>query len=151
MARILPKTIKNSIFFEQVQEYINAGKEVVFSVRGSSMSPFLKERDLITVKPLKDITLKIGHIVLANFKNAYILHRIIRLDKKYVFLAGDANLVQIEKIERESVIGFLCEATRDKKNIPLYTKRMLCYAQIWYYLRPVRRVWGKLFKRKINP
>ncbi|PVH25826.1 S24/S26 family peptidase [Sphingobacterium corticibacter] len=150
MSHILPITIKNSVFFEHVLEYINAGKEVVFTVRGSSMSPFLKEKDLITVKPLKGITLKIGHIVLAYFENGYILHRIVRLDKQHVFLAGDANLVQIEKVERQSVIGFLCEATRNKKNVPLYTSRVMCFAQFWYYVRPVRRVWAKLFKRKIN-
>lgn len=151
MSKTLPKTIKNDLFFEQVKEFINAGKEVVFSVRGSSMSPFLKERDLITVKPLTKMTLKIGHIVLAYFKNGYILHRIIHLDKYHVFLAGDANLAQIEKIERKEIIGFLSEATRNDKQIPLYTRRVLFLANVWYHIRPLRRVWAKLFKRKINP
>lgn len=151
MSRTLPKTIKNDIFFEHVQEYIDAGKEVVFSVRGSSMSPFLEEQDLITVKPLVNITLKIGHIVLAYFKNGYILHRIIHLDKHYVVLAGDANLAQIEKIDRKDIIGFLSEATRNDKQIPLYTRKVLYLAKVWYHIRPLRRVWAKLFKRKINP
>ncbi|MCL7988420.1 S24/S26 family peptidase [Sphingobacterium sp. lm-10] len=151
MAPSSSKTFENSLFFQQVYEYICDGKEVAFSLRGSSMSPFLKEGDLITVKPLTGVSLKIGHIVLAYFKNGYILHRIIRLDQDYVYIAGDANLVQIEKIERKSVIGLLCEASRHKNNIPLYTLRMLCYAKLWYYMRPFRRVWAKLFKRKIHP
>lgn len=151
MSKPLPKTIRNDLFFEQVKEYIGLGKEVVFSVRGSSMSPFLKEQDLITVKPLTNITLKIGHIVLAYFKNGYILHRIIHLDKHHVYLAGDANLAQIEKIERKELIGFLSEATRNDKQITLYTLKVLCLAKVWYHIRPLRRVWAKLFKRKINP
>ncbi|MFD2743226.1 MULTISPECIES: S24/S26 family peptidase [Sphingobacterium] len=151
MAKTLSKTIENHLFFQHVQEYIDDGKDVVFSVRGSSMSPFLKERDLITIKPLKDKDLKAGHIVLARYKKGYILHRVIRIDKEFLFLAGDANLVQIEKVDRNAVVGFLSEATRDKKDIPLYTSRMLCYAKLWYYIRPIRRVWIKLFIRKINP
>lgn len=150
MSKISRKTLANSLFFQQVREFLGEGKEVVFSLRGSSMKPFLQEGDLITIKPVSGLNLKVGHIVLAYFKNGYVLHRIIRLDRNVIYMAGDANLVQIEKIGRDAIIGFLSEAKREDTAVQLYTLRMFCYAQLWYYARPLRRVGARLFKKKLQ-
>ena len=146
MDKIVSKFISNGLFFQQVRTYLNEGKQVQFSLRGSSMSPFLYEGDLVTVKSLENTELKVGHIVLAYAEIGYVMHRIIRIDSQLIYLAGDANFVQIEKIANNALIAFLTAATRDGREIPIYASHILWLARMWYYARPIRRIWAKACK-----
>ncbi|MFD2598311.1 S24 family peptidase [Sphingobacterium corticis] len=143
------KTIPNELFFEHVMSLLEEGKAVKFALRGESMRPFLKQNDLITVKPIREVSLKKGHIVLAQWNAKFVLHRIIRLEQKKIYLAGDGNLSQIEEVSENDVIAFLSEVTRDGRSIDLYSKSALFYASVWLRLRFFRKVWHKLFGSKI--
>ena len=85
--------------------------------KGSSMSPFIKDSDSITIKPVKTLAnLRIGDIVVVPLskKERVIIHRIIKFKKKSFLLKGD-NLIKNDGwFNKKKIIGIV--ETINKKN-----------------------------------
>ncbi|HIC8809109.1 TPA: hypothetical protein ACW71U_003086, partial [Elizabethkingia anophelis] len=82
-----------------------------------------------------------GKIVLAYFNNAYVLHRVVKIKKGNVTLAGDGNIQQVEIISNKDILAVVVSAYRGEKELNI--NRLL--GQIWYKLRIVRAVYNKIF------
>lgn len=146
-------TISNTLFFEQLLLWLKDHKEVEFILKGNSMCPFLREGDKVTLGNFDLASLDIGHIVLVQSGDKYILHRIIKIAREKVLLAGDANIVQTETVDKQDVLALVLEAYRDNNRIPVYSTVTLVAARFWYYMRPFRRIVAVLsrsFKKKIK-
>ncbi|MCL1680511.1 S24/S26 family peptidase [Elizabethkingia miricola] len=140
--KILSKRIiPNDLFFEQVKERLNAGQKVKIPVAGKSMEPFLQNGDLVVLKRFEENDLVNGKIVLAYFNNAYVLHRIVRIKEDAVTLAGDGNIQQVEIITNKDILAVVIHAYRGDKELIINT----LLGQIWYKLRVIRAVYGKIF------
>ncbi|MDX8573120.1 S24/S26 family peptidase [Elizabethkingia sp. HX QKY] len=140
--KILSKRIiPNDLFFEQVKERLNAGQKVKIPVAGKSMEPFLQNGDLVVLKRFEENDLVNGKIVLAYFNNAYVLHRIVRIREDTVTLAGDGNIQQVEIITNKDILAVVIHAYRGEKELSINT----LLGQIWYKLRVIRAVYGKIF------
>ncbi|KUY16974.1 hypothetical protein BAZ12_20020 [Elizabethkingia miricola] len=140
--KILSKRIiPNDLFFEQVKERLNAGQKVKIPVAGKSMEPFLQNGDLVVLKRFEENDLVNGKIVLAYFNNAYVLHRIVRIKEDAVTLAGDGNIQQVEIITNKDILAVVIDAYRGDKELIINT----LLGQIWYKLRVIRAVYGKIF------
>ncbi|AQX08227.1 MULTISPECIES: S24 family peptidase [Elizabethkingia] len=140
--KILSKRIiPNDLFFEQVKERLNAGQKVKIPVAGRSMEPFLQNGDLVVLKRFEDNDLVNGKIVLAYFNNAYVLHRIVIIKEDTVTLAGDGNIQQVEIITNKDILAVVIQAYRGEKELSINT----LLGQIWYKLRIIRAVYGKIF------
>ncbi len=140
--------IKNELFFEQVKPILKEGKPVQITVVGGSMRPFLKPGERIILKPIQERDLKIGHIVLADTKSGYVMHRIIRIKNNLIWMAGDGNLVQIEQIWKEEVFASVEVVIRNGKQINLQTASSIIAAMFWFLARPFRIFAYKIFKIK---
>ena len=140
--KILSKRIiPNDLFFEQVKERLNAGQKVKIPVAGKSMEPFLQNGDLVVLKKFEEKDLINGKIVLAYFNNAYVLHRVVKIKKENVTLAGDGNIQQVEIITDKDILAVVVSAYRGEKELSINT----LLGQIWYKLRIVRAVYNKIF------
>ena len=140
--KILSKRIiPNDLFFEQVKERLNAGQKVKIPVAGRSMEPFLQNGDLVVLKRFEENDLVNGKIVLAYFNNAYVLHRIVRIREDTVTLAGDGNIQQVEIITNKDILAVVIHAYREERELSINT----LLGQIWYKLRVIRAVYGKIF------
>ncbi|WP_278551577.1 S24 family peptidase [Elizabethkingia bruuniana] len=140
--KILSKRIiPNDLFFEQVKERLNAGQKVKIPVAGKSMEPFLQNGDLVVLKRFEENDLVNGKIVLAYFNNAYVLHRIVRIREDTVTLAGDGNIQQVEIITNKDILAVVIHAYRGEKELSINT----LLGQVWYKLRVIRAVYGKIF------
>ncbi|MET7036703.1 S24 family peptidase [Elizabethkingia miricola] len=140
--KILSKRIiPNDLFFEQVKERLNAGQKVKIPVAGKSMEPFLQNGDLVVLKRFEENDLVNGKIVLAYFNNAYVLHRIVRIKEDAVTLAGDGNIQQVEIITNKDILAVVIHAYRGDKELIINT----LLGQVWYKLRVIRAVYGKIF------
>ncbi|MCL1671867.1 S24 family peptidase [Elizabethkingia ursingii] len=140
--KILSKRIiPNDLFFEQVKERLNAGQKVKIPVAGRSMEPFLQNGDLVVLKRFEENDLVNGKIVLAYFNNAYVLHRIVKIKENTITLAGDGNIQQVEVITNKDILAVVIQAYRGEKELSINT----LLGQIWYKLRIIRSVYGKIF------
>ncbi|MFZ4263446.1 S24/S26 family peptidase [Sphingobacterium sp. HJSM2_6] len=142
--------ISNELFFEQIIPYLAKGQSVKISVAGNSMNPFLVHGDKITLMPIQDQDLKIGRIILAKSSGIYILHRIVKLSDNDIYLAGDGNLAQIEKIKKNEIMAIAYYVERNEKQIYLYSKGKLCLAKLWFFARPFRIILNSLLRKSVK-
>lgn len=143
--------IENHLLFAQIKESLDLGKKVIFNVVGCSMLPFLKQGDRLVLKPIEEQDLKKWNIILVSTKQGFILHRIVKLSKDKLWLAGDGNLRQIEMVMKDEVWGKAIAVIDDEEKVikdleSLMSKQL---AKIWFWIRPLRLVifkLGKLFQ-----
>lgn len=90
--------IPNDIFFANLLEELKSGGEVLFTVRGHSMTPFLKnEKDSVMMKRFDPGTdeLRRGDVALFRFKGNYVVHRCVsvlwREGRRVYEFRGDGN------------------------------------------------------------
>ena len=138
--------LPNVLLFEQVLEFIQQGKSVIIAVKGGSMHPFLREGERVLLSPCNKIALRRGCIVLARKNDKVLLHRVVKINKKSVWLAGDANLVQHEVVELKDIIAIVDTLFREERDLKLTNRFRKGFGMLWYWARPVRRIVIKLFK-----
>ncbi|MDR0907466.1 MAG: S24/S26 family peptidase [Rikenellaceae bacterium] len=83
--------IPNDIFFDEVTRLIGQGEAVTITVRGTSMTPFLRNgRDRVVLAPFEDEDLVRGAIVLFRYGDRHLLHRIVHRNGQNIEIQGDA-------------------------------------------------------------
>lgn len=123
------KTISNTAAFSLVAEMLHQGETVRISVQGQSMLPFFQSGSSITLRPIQEGDIQVGHVVLGETTgNHFVVHRIIKVEEKKVILLGDGNVIGTETIPKEKIHGIVdCG------------KMHLLMARIWRWMRPVRK------------
>lgn len=138
------KTIPNALFFQQVEDYLAQDKQVRFPVKGRSMLPFLREGDVIELRRVQVTDLHVGQVVLANYEQGFILHRIVKMKGVSLHLAGDGNYHQVEEISRNAVIAAVVNAYRGEQNLNINTTYKKMLGIFWFKLRLLRRIGSKV-------
>jgi signal peptidase len=139
--------MENEAFFTVVEQRLDVGDQVCIPVVGKSMEPFLRERDEVLLQTAKEVDIATGDIVLARWGQRYVLHRVVRKKKDELWLAGDNNLGQIEKIAYADLIAVLFEARRAGKLLAVSRTFNKSLGMLWYYLRLPRRVVAAIKRR----
>lgn len=137
--------IDNQSFFASVEAFVSTGNRVRIRLRGNSMFPFLVEGDEVLLEKVGAKVIKIGDIVLAKWREGYVLHRVVRLVGGTIWLAGDNNLAQVEKVTNKQLIAVLVAAFRGHHALDVQVAKSRYFGLAWYYLRPLRRVWTKMY------
>lgn len=140
------KVIENDIFFQEVQVFLASGKDVMFHIKGNSMLPFLSHGDKVLLSAITADDLKLGRIVLARSDWGYVLHRLVWKRGNYVWLAGDNNLVQVEKVERTNILGYVKYAEGVKGKVDVNSNGQVFMGICWFLLRPLRWLIFKIRK-----
>lgn len=135
----------NILLFKQIKKEIEQGKPVIISVKGESMRPFLKEDERVILRPFNGTELKRGVIVLAKRNNQVLLHRVVKIKNECIWLAGDANLVQHERVRFGDVLAIADSVFRNNVELKLNNRARNNLGMWWYWARPLRRIGRKLF------
>lgn len=133
------KTISINDAIDIIKEKLINDGEVVITVTGNSMLPFMKDKEtLVTLeKPKKP--LKRGDVVFYhNEQNIWILHRILKVKKDLLIICGDA-LNKLEYINSDWVIGIMKDF-QNKDKITLSNNKYYKFkVRLWMLFRPIRR------------
>ena len=102
------------------EEVLDKDGELIFTNVGYSMYPLIKEREDV-LRIVKSDTYKKGDIVLYKSEiDHYVLHRILKIKKDKVILAGDYNYFKDKPITKDKILGVLRSITKkDGKIIDL--------------------------------
>ena len=95
-------------------------KKVRFNAHGQSMSPFIKDGDIVTLKPYSAHDLiKPGDIAAVHRGNKKIIvHRITRIDGEKILLKGD-NCIEFDgHFIKENIMGIVTNIERNGKKLP---------------------------------
>jgi signal peptidase I len=117
------------IFAEQLRR----GQSVRMTIKGRSMSPFIKRSDIIIVKPIKFDQAKIGDIIACtrSVEHGFTAHRLIRKRKdaqgrEFLFTKGDVSIHGDFPVYPEDIYGKVITIERNTKVINLET-RFRCF------------------------
>lgn len=148
--------IKGPGFTDIAKAVTEKGKKFRFLARGFSMSPFIKDGDLITVSPLKERRLKKGDIVAfydPDKNHKLCVHRIISIKNDVCQIKGDNLHSPDGFFSQDKILGMISEASRDGKKIifGIHTgKKMIALFSRGGFLAPslfaVRRI-IRIFRR----
>ena len=135
--------VDNASFFSQVGHFLSSGREVQLRVAGDSMLPFLADGDCVCLAPVESVTIKRGDVLLAMWQGRYVLHRVVRMERRQLVLTGDHNLTQLETVSTDRVLGVMTVAYRAERVLFRRSAMMRWLGLAWYVIRPGRRVWTK--------
>lgn len=129
-----------------IKELLEDNQSVKFKISGTSMLPFFKHQETLVTLEKKDVYNKYD-AVLYQANDAFILHRIIKVDREFYLSCGDA-LKKIELVDKNNVLGYVSMFENKGKIINSNNKTYMFKVKTWYYLKPFRHLLLKLIKRK---
>ena len=137
-------------YLDTVCQLLRQGeRSVAVPVAGSSMVPFLVDRDTVYLD-LPDSPIRRGDVVLYTRSNGrYILHRVYKVNKDgSCLMVGDAQ-VQLEYLpSMDQIHARVTEAVHKGKRLSPNSLRWWAYRHLWLCLRRFRpalmRLRGKL-------
>lgn len=140
--------VSNDVLLPEIIRLLNEGESVTMRVKGSSMLPFITDRDSVVLRKVDVSKLKKGDIVLAATNDAqYVLHRITVIKNGYIILMGDGNLYGREMCTPEEIAGQAALVIKGEKKIDCTSLTERCKAWGWYALLPWRRYLLAIYKR----
>ena len=129
------------------EDVLNKDGELIFTNVGYSMYPLIKEREDI-LRIVKTNDYKKGDIVLYKSEiDHYVLHRILKIRKDKIILAGDHNYWKDKPITRDMVLGKLITITKKNGEVIDLSKDKKA-RKFWYtnffYIKAFFQIIGKI-------
>lgn len=144
---------------ELVKEVLSKRVECRLQVKGFSMSPFIKDSDVVKISPMSDSSPEFGDVIAFVHPKAdkFIIHRVVRKIGDACLVKGENALEPDGLIERKHIIGIITRVERKGKKvffglgperflIALLTRTNLLLPilrPVWKIFRPVVRIFLK--------
>ena len=111
--------LSGSAISEIMSPVLKKGALFRFQAKGFSMSPFIRDRDIITVSNVGSRAIQIGAVavVVNPVNNALIVHRIVKKAENTIMLKGDNCIDPDGMFSHSSIIGIVTKIERDKKKV----------------------------------
>ena len=143
------KEIENDLMLEALKK----GRILRFRALGSSMYPFIRSRDLVTIVPVNENNINLGDIIFYKRKSNFILHRLVEINKnnKEIFFItkGDFLPSNDEPFNITDIYGKVIKIERNKKSIDISS--MLWKINEWVSINiPFLRVYNIFSRFKIS-
>ena len=149
--------------FTRLRDELSEGRCVISFTSGVSMEPLLHDKKKknathVLIEPVKGVC-KVGDMPLAQMSDGrYILHRIIRVDRKqdkvFYVTRGD-HCIGCECVPQESVVGVVSEIYYKNKTVKVTDSGYQRYVKIWMRLFPFRKFLkrcrnflGRIYRRR---
>src|SRR5689334_20974594 len=97
----------SKLFEEIIRDLLHQGLHVRFQARGASMSPTIRDGDIVEVTPVIVSKLRKDDIVLAKTNDGFRLHRIVSADSdRDAFITrGDCGVEDDPALTGEQILG----------------------------------------------
>ena len=104
---------------ELLEPILERGIPFRIKARGFSMSPFIKNNDVITISPLAASTIHIGDVVafIHPETGKVCVHRMIKKKGNHYFIKGDNVPFPDGLIPRDQILGVVTQAVRKGKRV----------------------------------
>ena len=114
---------------------------------GDSMFPLLQDGDIVLIKKVKFLKIKVNDIVCFKRKNHLVTHRVVYKTTKYTITKGDNNPFSDGKIRPDKILGRVASIKRDGQNLNIEDIYLF---QSSIYFEEIKRIVRILSKEKIN-
>ena len=125
---MLVKEKSDEVLIKEIKRQLSEGRQVVMCVKGRSMLPFIRGgKDSVVLESAGFV--KVGDVLLCEVgAGNYVLHRLIKKEKRVLVLMGDGNIRGVEYCEEKNVIdGMLFRGFSALWRKALFMRRYLLY------------------------
>lgn len=133
------------------QEALDSGRNIIFSPRGVSMLPMIRQGiDRVQLSPLPKELKKYDLPLYRRRNGIYVLHRIVKVGTTYTCI-GD-NQYQLETgLSYDQMIGVVTALYRGNRKISVNSFGYQVYCRVWHFSRPIRHLFlrGISFLRRL--
>jgi len=104
---------------ELLRAVLSKGVPARFQAKGFSMSPFIRNKDVVTISPLKGKLPGLGHIIAFAHPETegLCIHRIVRKKDGIYVTKGDNISETDECVPGENILGFVTRVERNGKQV----------------------------------
>jgi signal peptidase I len=144
---ILPR----SLLIELLTAVHEKGGSFRFRAKGFSMSPFIKNGDVITISPISGLEISTGVVVAFQKPQTgdFIIHRVIKKRGSFYIIKGD-NWYEVDGlIERSNILGCVTRVERNGRKLffGLGLERYIIaflarYRLLWLLIHMVQKIYG---------
>jgi signal peptidase I len=147
---------QDSLLPEILRTVLRAGNDCRFQVKGHSMSPFIKDGDVVTISPMSDSSPGFGDVVAFIYLRTekLVIHRVVRKSRDACIIKGENTLESDGLIKKENILGVVTKIERKGKKvfcgigperflIALLSRKNLLLPillPVWRILRPAARI-----------
>lgn len=154
MSETLEKVkLDHSEFTRLSSEILGEGHRLRFTAHGSSMAPFVRDGDVLTVLPVDDALLKLGEIVFyRSAGDSLIAHRIVglELDGKVPMLRvrGDSSPGTEEFVSKDNILGLIESVERSEgDHVQINQGNWARLGLLWVHLYPLPLIAYRMAKK----
>jgi hypothetical protein len=114
-------SLSGEALLELLRDVINKGMPFRFRARGSSMSPFIKDGDLITISPTPDDSNSIGDVIayICPRSKKLIVHRVVGKKGESLLVKGDYGPDGKEFVLKANILGRVRKVERNGEKVLL--------------------------------
>lgn len=98
---------------------LGKGASVSFQAKGFSMSPFIRNGDVVTLSPFKKVSPSVGDVIAFVLREADKLrvHRVVGKKGDLYVTKGDNSSEADESVPIENILGFVTRVERNGKEV----------------------------------
>jgi hypothetical protein len=119
VVRVSGLSLSGRDLVELLRAVLEKGTPARFQAKGFSMSPFIKNNDVVTIFPLKGKRPGLGEIIafVHTETDGLCVHRIVRKKKGLYLTKGDNISDTTESVPRENILGAVAAVEREGKEV----------------------------------
>ena len=104
---------------ELLRAVLHKGAPVRFQAKGFSMSPFIKNKDVVTLSPLQNASPGVGDVIAFVLQriDKLCVHRVVGKKGDFYVTKGDNSSEADESVPIENILGFVRRVERDGKEV----------------------------------
>ena len=111
--------LSGDVLPELLRDILGKDAECRFQAKGHSMSPFIKDGDVVTISPLSGSSPRLGDVVAFNHPEAgkLVIHRIVREKGDFYLVRGENAFEADGYIEKRDILGFVTRVERKGRRV----------------------------------
>lgn len=146
------RSISSRDFAGVAANLLQSGHAVRFRAGGSSMTPFVRDGDILTVMPVGNTRLRRGDIVLYRRADGRVIaHRILGQEighgRPILKIRGDARTGNPESVPADQILGYVARVQRGNSNAIVPPGRRRIPALLWARTGPATRRLAQWLRR----
>lgn len=127
-------------FLELSNEILSKGSYLRFQAHGGSMSPFIRDGDVLEIKPAEVSEIKLGDVIFYRIESRVAAHRVIkrvsRNGKVSLVTKGDSSPTSDEPLHAEDLLGKVVTVERNGLSLSLDTRLSRLINLLWAKISP---------------
>ena len=142
-----------------VKDILSQGAECRFQANGHSMSPFIKDGDIVIVSPILHVSPGIGDVVAFIYKETgrLLIHRVVGKNGESYLTRGDNTLEGDGLIYSANILGYVTKVERNGKKVSLglgperfLIARLTRKGLLLSFVFPIWRVFPSIIRKSIR-